>query len=120
MIRLPPRSTRTDTRFPYTTRFRSRPRLDEGREHELLADRMRQLHRILHLAPVERIDHRGEEPEESDLAAGARGLGLAQRGQQIGRAHVCTPVTNAPLVCSLSLENKNITHSRYINTPNIN
>src|SRR3546814_4635348 len=23
MIRLPPRSTRTDTRFPYTTRFRS-------------------------------------------------------------------------------------------------
>src|SRR3546814_18384710 len=27
MIRLPPRSTRTDTRFPYTTLFRSRRRL---------------------------------------------------------------------------------------------
>src|SRR3546814_19161425 len=27
MIRRPPRSTRTDTRFPYTTRFRSLPRL---------------------------------------------------------------------------------------------
>src|SRR3546814_5192573 len=26
MIRLPPRSTRTDTLFPYTTLFRSRPR----------------------------------------------------------------------------------------------
>src|SRR3546814_13547541 len=26
MIRLPPRSTRTDTLFPYTTRFRSGPR----------------------------------------------------------------------------------------------
>src|SRR3546814_17268433 len=25
MIRLPPRSTRTDTPFPYTTRFRSKP-----------------------------------------------------------------------------------------------
>src|SRR3546814_10694671 len=38
MIRLPPRSTRTDTLFPYTTRFRSRIRhhprttcLDQGR-----------------------------------------------------------------------------------------
>src|SRR3546814_14032732 len=29
MIRLPPRSTRTDTLFPYTTRFRSR-HPDEG------------------------------------------------------------------------------------------
>src|SRR3546814_6001718 len=29
MIRLPPRSTRTDTLFPYTTLFRSRP--DRGR-----------------------------------------------------------------------------------------
>src|SRR3546814_8625276 len=28
MIRLPPRSTRTDTLFPYTTLFRSRPRFD--------------------------------------------------------------------------------------------
>src|SRR3546814_9882927 len=25
---------------------------------------------------------------------------------EIGRAHVCTPVTNAPLVCRLLLENK--------------
>src|SRR3546814_9077921 len=29
MIRLPPRSTRTDTLFPYTTLFRSRPALDQ-------------------------------------------------------------------------------------------
>src|SRR3546814_15694878 len=28
MLRLPPRSTRTDTLFPYTTPFRSRERLD--------------------------------------------------------------------------------------------
>src|SRR3546814_3858067 len=33
MIRRPPRSTRTDTRFPYTTLFRSRNRVaDLGRE----------------------------------------------------------------------------------------
>src|SRR3546814_15994074 len=30
MIRRPPRSTRTDTLFPYTTLFRSRPRRDAG------------------------------------------------------------------------------------------
>src|SRR3546814_3271401 len=33
MIRLPPRSTRTDTLFPYTTLFRSFP--DEQRTHGL-------------------------------------------------------------------------------------
>src|SRR3546814_10824354 len=27
---------------------------------------------------------------------------------EIGRAHVCTPVTNAPLVCSLLLEKKKL------------
>src|SRR3546814_11565288 len=31
MIRRPPRSTRTDTLFPYTTLFRSLSLLDEGR-----------------------------------------------------------------------------------------
>src|SRR3546814_9126128 len=30
MIRRPPRSTRTDTLFPYTTLFRSRPRTNRG------------------------------------------------------------------------------------------
>src|SRR3546814_9647966 len=34
MIRRPPRSTRTDTLFPYTTLFRSRERLDVLRGHE--------------------------------------------------------------------------------------
>src|SRR3546814_1110174 len=37
------------------------------------------------------------------------GTGLAAVGDdgEIGRAHVCTPVTNAHLVCRLLLENKN-------------
>src|SRR3546814_10058734 len=30
--------------------------------------------------------------------------------EQIGRAHVCTPVTNAHIVCRLLLEKKNTTH----------
>src|SRR3546814_6251646 len=32
---------------------------------------------------------------------------LVANPNQIGRAHVCTPVTNAHLVCRLLLENKN-------------
>src|SRR3546814_3829480 len=38
MIRRPPRSTRTDTLFPYTTLFRSRPRRGdgEGARHTML------------------------------------------------------------------------------------
>src|SRR3546814_1589801 len=31
-------------------------------------------------------------------------------GEEIGRAHVCTPVTNAHLVCRLLLENKKQTN----------
>src|SRR3546814_2508688 len=45
MIRRPPRSTRTDTLFPYTTLFRSdRSRRGAGDlEHELAADRLGEL-----------------------------------------------------------------------------
>src|SRR3546814_9284976 len=35
---------------------------------------------------------------------------------QIGRAHACTPVTNAPLVCRLLLEQNNILNTTLINT----
>src|SRR3546814_9257139 len=38
MIRRPPRSTRTDTLFPYTTLFRSSP-VALGTQHERVADR---------------------------------------------------------------------------------
>src|SRR3546814_10297266 len=35
---------------------------------------------------------------------------------EIGRAHVCTPVTNAHLVCRILLETKKQLHLIYINT----
>src|SRR3546814_4176757 len=37
MIRRPPRSTRTDTLFPYTTLFRSHRRVDAARMHRIHA-----------------------------------------------------------------------------------
>src|SRR3546814_10369613 len=76
MIRLPPRSTRTDTPFPYTPRFRSR-RADRQRLRRSNRDlslgaaaaRLRAVHRDLHRA--------------RDRAADARPPG-AQGGQLMG------------------------------------
>src|SRR3546814_8322129 len=51
-------------------------------------------------------------------AAGPGGLGPEMsppsKMKQIGRAHVCTPVTNAHLVCRLLLEKKNKTKEQTI------
>src|SRR3546814_10727080 len=46
-------------------------------------------------------------------AGGARAIGMDVE-QEIGRAHVCNPVTNAQLVCRLLLEKKNT--KKHINT----
>src|SRR3546814_19397717 len=57
MIRRPPRSTRTDTLFPYTTLFRSRVlRTVLGRRHVALAGVDRQLH-VDARAVVQRAQH---------------------------------------------------------------
>src|SRR3546814_1145604 len=45
MIRRPPRSTRTDTLFPYTTLFRSA--VEQARSHVVLAQRQQRLHLLL-------------------------------------------------------------------------
>src|SRR3546814_5331231 len=87
MIRRPPRSTRTDTRFPYTTLFRS----FFGNEYPFYAW----------------MNKLGLSTE-----GGADGVNVLKQSFdvqpliQIGRAHVCTPVTNAHLVCRLLLEKK--------------
>src|SRR3546814_20190759 len=111
MILRPPRSTRTDTRFPYTTRFRSNP----GGQHAL-ADKVRQLStRLLpagrctieqvakYLGVDRRTVHRQLQRSGqsfSEIVCSVR----KDQVKQIGRAHVCTPVTNAQLVCRLLLE----------------
>src|SRR3546814_9926101 len=104
MIRPPPRSTRTDTLFPYTTLFRSdaarpRPRRASGRSGRRRArgaadpDRVRAGHPVLVAV----------RPEGLDLGAAGRGHGQAglvlRRADagaepdpgdaaEIGRAHV--------------------------------
>src|SRR3546814_3477958 len=54
MIRRPPRSTRTDTLFPYTTLFRSRQHVERGERH----DRDHAQDRDPRLAAPERADLR--------------------------------------------------------------
>src|SRR3546814_2599347 len=78
MIRRPPRSTRTDTLFPYTTLFRS----DVGRQgHVGVAIQGR--HPGTRAVGVEHVRYRGDR-----------------------KSTRLTPVTNAHLVCRLLLEKK--------------
>src|SRR3546814_4092752 len=91
MIRRPPRATRTDTLFPYTTLFRS---------STLISCRSPPAGYTVGTATSSISP-----PPCSAIAAvqAANASGIAA----IGRAHVCTPVTNAHLVCRLLLEKKN-------------
>src|SRR3546814_6795536 len=123
MIRRPPRSTRTDTLFPYTTLFRS------GQEESCRRDHAATRRKKLFPGRTGRDQRRGGEgggkagrhAARMRLFAGIQGKarlaglfllgGMALRGvgeamirAEIGRAHVRTPVTNAQLVCRLLLE----------------
>src|SRR3546814_16687245 len=97
MIRRPPRSTRTDTLFPYTTLFRSPPvdrELWRGQEHAL---GIAHAHVAQHHPAVDR----SLDPPHLHVEPGRGGIGadlvdqetLARPGiepeqDQIGRAHV--------------------------------
>src|SRR3546814_5631159 len=116
MIRRPPRSTRTDTLFPYTTLFRSR---------RLVGQRVNELHEIIEGIRDEVIAENGcqwregctEDEEDAGIdlndtlardtlsVVGAikaveasecwtKPLKPNADSVKIGRAHVCTPVHN--------------------------
>src|SRR3546814_17144488 len=98
MVRRPPRSTRTDTLFPYTTLFRS----PMAREQAHAADRLPAERRAL---DPERIEPREALPAQETAAQRVARFTRAfeqQRSRPAARqdrkSHVCTPVTNAHLV----------------------
>src|SRR3546814_5610640 len=117
MLRRPPCSTRTDTLVPYTTLLRAsgqgqgagtqQPRL----VRQSVGGRGAGIHAVagpdLHVfGPF--IDRR-----RLFLGAGADGVvadvaDLVSDSEQIGRAHVCTPVTNAHTACRRPLAKNNI------------
>src|SRR3546814_14123210 len=96
-IRPPPRSTLTDTLFPYTTLFRSR-RIGQFVSAEI----------GLETGPAIEFGIVVEIIESAAVG------GIANLRAEIGRAHVCTPVTNAHLVCRLLLEKKKHKHNNAI------
>src|SRR3546814_3041628 len=97
MIRRPPRSTRTDTLFPYTTLFRSACAVVAGDRRRL---------RKLEEPPRRHLPHASPHPG---------GLGHRRQRAELGRAHVCTPATNAHIVCRPVLEKQKESH--HIPTP---
>src|SRR3546814_2649457 len=100
MIRRPPRSTRTDTLFPYTTLFRSTSDRAPKRSVTGINDEENGVPQMRFLSLCS--------------AQGVLGRAVAMAGTgpapQIGRAHVCTPVTNAHLVCRLLLAKPKAMH----------
>src|SRR3546814_8863360 len=101
MIRRPPRSTRTDTLFPYTTLFRSARRAfgcqtqagtqEPYRPEDLLGD-------------LSRLRRKGH--QRLPALAGVRGRYWSADGLRDRKSTRLTPVTNAHLVCRLLLEKK--------------
>src|SRR3546814_5055279 len=110
MIRRPPRSTRTDTLFPYTTLFRSerQPRIEVGHRYEAGARFVGDPHRVAHrLVDVGlRLEERNQ--ARADLGVAVRLAGeREQRCTRRSEEHTSElQVTNAHLVCRLLLEKK--------------
>src|SRR3546814_6720409 len=107
MIRRPPRSTRTDTLFPYTTLFRSaRPERStaiRGASGAALSTAS------CSVAPTSTWSARVRlSASASASVAPLVNTSRAPDHAQIGRAHVCTPVTNAHLVCRLLLDKQQL------------
>src|SRR3546814_4701660 len=103
MILRPPRSTRTDAPIPYPTLFRSRQAVLPGGHVSPPPTIDRPIDRL----PVTAVDPESvgkvRRAEQSIYRTVYRGR------REIGRAHVCTPVPNAHLVCRLLLQKKNYT-----------
>src|SRR3546814_9608390 len=123
MVPTPPRSTLTDTLCPYTTLCLSLVGTVVHRRQPLPAARSPQRPAVRALGDrVARLRLRRAAVHVADDLA-LRGNGACHRARpdrrQIGRAHVCTPVTNAPLVSRLLLEQKTTpkhtpsTHTEY-------
>src|SRR3546814_2809214 len=119
MIRRPPRSTRTDTLFPYTTLFRSATsRLIDtvnqskaalaaaeagvGEAQATVAETQSNLARLQQVYKLSG----GKVPSKTELDAGRANYSRAMARDR--KSTRLTPVTNAHLVCRLLLEKNKI------------
>src|SRR3546814_7808877 len=126
MIRRPPRSTRTDTLFPYPTLCRSAEQRDRVRirRSRRSACAVSPASAQWQETSVARAHggHRRAHRKRSAVSSVARRSGRRLHEGEIGRAHVRTTVTNAHLGCRLLLTKKKskLTHRQVTNTTIIN
>src|SRR3546814_1743984 len=120
MVRRPPRYTRTDTLLPYTTLFRSAHSPATTTSSNSISttptsSRCSNSPRAIRLDQPPRIDpddrHRNSQARARKFwpfrfALRALLAASLTAGPEIGRAHVCTPVNNADIVCRLLLDKK--------------
>src|SRR3546814_980713 len=126
MIRRPPRSTRTDTLFPYTTLFRS---VTKAGLADYYAEVWPHIAPYVTGRPLSLVRCPGGITEQCFFQKHAwKGLSKSIRQtpdpkssskEKIGREQVCTPVTNAHLVCRLRLEQKKKQKQSHITTSTI-
>src|SRR3546814_2873202 len=114
MIRRPPRSTRTDTLFPYTTLFRSNGPADlrRGRVRRQPADRQPWRRRAEHRAGDDRAGLCRLQQGSAAEAGGGRDPRQWRGGERPCPDRKSTrlnSITNAHLVCRLLLEKKTTT-----------
>src|SRR3546814_4250675 len=83
MIRRPPRSTRTDTLFPYTTLFRSARRHHRRQRRTAADDRERQR-------------HRADQPGDPEMDAGATCRVALHRAGQAAAERLCRELQRPP------------------------
>src|SRR3546814_9636236 len=101
MRRRPPRSTRTDTLFPYTTLFRSEAVRDRVLVEVIIGQRV--------LARGQREDVGGQECEQEALAAAVRAI-AAQRG--FGRVGVDRERHRAAMAATVERHRQDRTSTR--------
>src|SRR3546814_6752402 len=102
MLVRPPRSTRTDTLFPYTTLFRSRSGVDEpdGRAREIRRAPRRDLHRAADLRRKLLRPGDSRDPRDADRRHGAirarseEHTSELQSLMRISYAVICLETTN--------------------------
>src|SRR3546814_9055784 len=123
MLRRPPRSTRTDTLFPYTTLFRSsphrKPRAEAGKlgcggRIDRRGARLGLLRRpatVGYARNFRRVDRQTDGARTLQALSRRRNARAARLRLQTGRAHASNPVTNARMVCRLLIEKNK--HSTY-------
>src|SRR3546814_888126 len=87
MIRRPPRSTRTDTLFPYTTLFRSGERLFDERGENLDMRARGDFGHHAAIGPVRRFLPREAVRDDREVAAHARRGGFVARGFEAPDPH---------------------------------